>query len=66
MRIFINDESFDTDDSTALLDALKQIDTDLEGSAVAVNQQIISRTNWQDTQLNDGDKVLIFRAIAGG
>lgn len=44
--------------------ALEQI----EGGyiAVAVNQEIIKRENWEITYLKEGDKILIIGAVRGG
>lgn len=36
------------------------------GTAVALNQQVIPRSQWSETQLNENDDVDLFRAIAGG
>ncbi|ORT48471.1 hypothetical protein ST37_18025 [Vibrio sp. qd031] len=34
--------------------------------AIAVNNQVIPRSQWNLTLLNDGDVVSVFNAIAGG
>jgi sulfur carrier protein len=36
------------------------------GIAVAVNQQVISKNNWQEFLLNTNDDVLIIKATQGG
>ncbi|VFP84638.1 Sulfur carrier protein ThiS (plasmid) [Candidatus Erwinia haradaeae] len=36
------------------------------GTALALNQTIIPRSNWKDYQVKDGDDILLFQAIAGG
>ena len=46
-----------------LLDDLKQPN---QGIAVAVNQSIISKNNWSEEILNEGDDVLIIQATQGG
>ncbi|MBB6275263.1 sulfur carrier protein ThiS [Porphyromonas circumdentaria] len=34
--------------------------------AVAVNQEVIKRDNWESTYLKDGDKILVIGAVRGG
>ncbi len=36
------------------------------GIAVAVNQQVVPRTEWINTELKENDQVLIIRATQGG
>ena len=36
------------------------------GIAVAVNEAVIPKPNWQSTPLNNGDKVLVIIATQGG
>ena len=36
------------------------------GVAVAVNQHMIPRTEWKTFTLNDGDNILIIKAVCGG
>ncbi|TKF24533.1 sulfur carrier protein ThiS [Vibrio genomosp. F6] len=37
-----------------------------EGCAVAVNESIIAKSQWQHFIFNDGDSISLFQAIAGG
>ncbi|WP_432455550.1 MULTISPECIES: sulfur carrier protein ThiS [unclassified Agarivorans] len=58
--------------STALVEPLnitqllEQQQQSLNGVAVVVDGRIVPRTHWPVTQLVNGTKVRIFRAIAGG
>ncbi|PHM74505.1 sulfur carrier protein ThiS [Xenorhabdus kozodoii] len=45
---------------------LEQIERTQSGTALAINQTIIPRSEWQTHQINDGDTILLFQAIAGG
>lgn len=36
------------------------------GIAVAINQNIIAKNNWQTTYLNNNDSILIIQATQGG
>ncbi|MCT4707288.1 sulfur carrier protein ThiS [Enterobacteriaceae bacterium H11S18] len=66
MRIFLNDESVQCVDSLTLAALLEQLRTLKPGTAVAVNQTIVPREQWEQHLLKDGDQILLFQAIAGG
>ena len=36
------------------------------GIAVAVNNRMITRAEWDSFALNDGDNILIIKAVCGG
>ena len=65
MKLIINDEikNLAVTSITSLLTALEQPE---KGIAVAVNQVIITRQNWDDFQLSENDQVTLFQVIAGG
>ncbi len=46
-----------------LLDLLGDAD---KGVALAINQEIVSRSEWQTRCINSGDNISLFQAIAGG
>lgn len=50
---------------TALVAALGQ-DVRGGGLAVALNNEVVPRTAWTQTEVRDGDSVEIVRAIRGG
>lgn len=65
MRILFNDEPMKCDDGltvAALLEKLRQ----LAGTALALNQQILPREQWEHQQVSEGDQILLFQVIAGG
>ena len=36
------------------------------GIAVAINNQVIAKTRWENTHITDNDQVVIIRATQGG
>ena len=66
MKIQINEQVVELADNTNIEQLLAHLNKPLMGSAVAVNQDIISRSHWADTILNEGDNISLFQAIAGG
>ncbi len=39
---------------------------DGKGIAIAVNDAVVSRSRWQEHELNEGDYIEIVRAVQGG
>ena len=66
MKIQINEQVVEIAENTNIDQLLAHLNKPLMGSAVAVNQDIISRSHWADTILNEGDNISLFQAIAGG
>ncbi|MES3631113.1 MAG: sulfur carrier protein ThiS [Longimonas sp.] len=50
---------------TEVLQAL-DIDSDTQGVAVAINEDVVRREEWADTTLQDGDEVEVIQALQGG
>ncbi|WP_445373825.1 sulfur carrier protein ThiS [Photorhabdus tasmaniensis] len=66
MKITINDQLMELAAPLALQQLLEQLERTQPGTALAINQTIIPRSNWNTHQVNDGDNILLFQVIAGG
>ena len=66
MKIQVNEEALEVSKNTNIEQLLLQLDKPLVGSAVAVNQEVISRSEWNNYMFNEGDNISLFQAIAGG
>lgn len=66
MNITVNENVVVIDEQSTLEQLLRILDKPLTGSAVAVNQKIISRSQWAEYKLCEGDQISLFQAIAGG
>ncbi|CNI71235.1 sulfur transfer protein involved in thiamine biosynthesis [Yersinia massiliensis] len=66
MKISLNDELIELDNSLTVIGLLTQLGYNQPGSALAINQTIIPRDSWDNHLLQDGDDILLFQAIAGG
>ena len=66
MKIFINNESLET--NSALLSSVLKEQSFLEkkGIAVALNNSVIAKSNWDQTKINENDNILIITATQGG
>ena len=66
MNVNVNEQKLELPENSTVEQLLIFIDSPLKGSAIAVNQQIISRSRWAEYKLNSGDQISLFQAIAGG
>jgi sulfur carrier protein len=66
MNIFVNEQPLTIPADCNIEQLLAQLQSPLKGSAVAVNQNIVSRSTWTEYKLNEGDQISLFQAIAGG
>ncbi|MBM7456982.1 sulfur carrier protein [Oceanisphaera litoralis] len=66
MRVVLNDEALDLAEGTTLGQLLVTLEQDKPGVAVALNQQVVARSQWGEQQLTPNDNITLFHAIAGG
>jgi len=66
MKIQVNEQVVEVAEHTNIEQLLLQLDKPLVGSAVAVNQEVITRSQWESYIINEGDNISLFQAIAGG
>jgi len=67
MKVHLNNTELELESSSTLNDFLS--DQNLltaTGIAVAVNDVVISKSAWNSKSLQDGDKVVVITATAGG
>ena len=66
MTVKVNNQSkeiLENSSVASLLDLLKQPEN---GIAVAINQQIVIKTDWSQKIINPNDDILIIQATQGG
>lgn len=65
VKILINNQETETS-----ADCIKQLAVELElperGVALAINNHIVPRSDWEETRLKTGDNVTIIKAAFGG
>lgn len=68
MRLTVNGKPFDGQAQWKLTELLLQVSgqRDPEGTAVAVNEEVVPRGQWAETDLNEGDRIEILGAVSGG
>jgi len=66
MRLQINGDDKQFPDGLSLGDLVAQLDMKADRVAVEVNREIVSRAQWAETVLHDGDKLEIVHFVGGG
>jgi sulfur carrier protein len=68
VKVVLNGESTELRDGTTVEAALESLELPAAGRgvAVAVDAEVVPRGQWADTELHEGARVEILRAIQGG
>ena len=65
MKLKVNDKEVETG-ATNLSLFIQEQDLPTTGIAAAVNNRMIPRAEWDSFALNEGDSILIIKAVCGG
>ena len=65
MRLKVNDKEVETGASNLSLFFQEQ-NLPATGIAIAVNNRMVPRTEWDSYVLHEGDSILIIKAVCGG
>jgi len=67
MEITVNQQSYSVSEACSLQQLLDTVlALPAKGIAIAVNQEIIAKSNWSDHFLQPGDNLTIIKATQGG
>lgn len=66
ISIKVNNTTHQFNKDCSLESIPKQLEISTNGIALAVNQNIITKSDWNTTTLSDGDEILIIKATQGG
>ncbi|MBS1604848.1 MAG: sulfur carrier protein ThiS [Bacteroidetes bacterium] len=67
IEVFVNQQKFQFPESGRLADVLPLLDIrQPDGIAIAVNEVVIPRGEWEGCVLRAGDRVFVIRATQGG
>lgn len=67
MNITVNGNAQDVDNATSVTALLADMNLEIKkGLAVAVNDEVLTKDQWNKYTLKDDDKVLIIKASQGG
>lgn len=66
MKIVLNKKEIELKDNSTITMLIESMSIDVKGIAIAVNNRVISRNEWQNFILSDDDKVIVIKAVCGG
>ena len=66
IKIFINGDLRKFPQETNIVSVLESLNISSKHIAIEINENLVFRSDWQETNLKDGDKVEIVKAIGGG
>ncbi|WP_425465215.1 sulfur carrier protein ThiS [Nonomuraea diastatica] len=62
----INGTAHEVIDGTTVAQAVSTLTAATTGVAVAVNDEVVTRSAWETTALSDSDRVEVLTAVQGG
>jgi sulfur carrier protein len=67
MEVFVNDQKQTVEADYNLTQLFNHLDIETPGGiAVALNNTVVPRANWEKQLLKNGDNILIIKATQGG
>ena len=66
MKIYINQKEIETQDSISIKELLDMQQISIEGTAIAIDNKLVPKNEWNDRILTEGNKIMIIRATFGG
>lgn len=66
MDIRLNNKSIQIDESISVQQLIDEQNISSKGIAVAINNSVIAKSNWSDTEIKENDNIIIITATQGG
>lgn len=66
MKISVNEKEIEIDESASIPMLLEKTNSPQQGVAVAINDTVIPRSEWDEFRISESDTVLIIKAAQGG
>ena len=67
MKIYVNQKEYLTDsEQLTVIRLLNEIQSPTAGVAVAVNNKVVRKVDWESTMLTEGDQITVITAVCGG
>ena len=62
MKIYINQKEIEVQDNISVKELLDMQQIAIEGTAIAIDNKLVPKNEWNDRILTDGNKITIIRA----
>lgn len=66
MKVRLNDKLYEVVEGTTLDGFIRNLDIPLQGVAIAIDYEVIPKSEWAATFLTDGMKLMMIHAVSGG
>ncbi len=66
MKIYVNNKEYEVAEHTRVTELATQLELPPQGVALAINNKMIPRTEWESTELPVEANVVIIKAACGG
>lgn len=66
MKVQVNNKEVELNPDSTLVQLTAQLELTVSGIAIAVNNRMIPRTEWESFSLHENDSVVIIKAACGG
>ncbi|WBL25798.1 sulfur carrier protein ThiS [Zunongwangia sp. HGR-M22] len=66
ITVNVNNQTHSFKEPVKLEELLEQLNIQASGIAIAINNEIISKPQWEHTLVEEGSNVLVIRATQGG
>mgnify|MGYP000338587364 FL=1 len=66
MKIYINQKEIEVQDNISVKELLDMQQIAIEGTAIAIDNKLVPKNEWNDRILTDGNQITITRATFGG
>lgn len=66
MKVQVNNKEVEIDSASTLTQLITQLELPSQGIAVAINNKMIPRTEWECFSLQENDNLVIIKAACGG
>lgn len=66
MKVYINQNESEVPEGITVKELLDRQQIAAEGTAIAIDNKLVPKSEWSDRTLADGDKITLIRATFGG
>ncbi len=66
MKVQVNNKEVEITDASTIIRLTEQLELPLQGIAIAVNNKMIPRIEWNGFVLHESDNLVIIKAACGG
>lgn len=66
ITVFVNESKIEVEEHITIQQLLHKTNTSINGIAIAVNNEVVPKNNWNSKQIVSNDSILIIKATQGG